>query len=314
VPIGDGQPESKVELKRRAALVAAGAKSSAARYPRYLADVLRGRSAGAHVQSDLQAQWGQVLGKEGLQGAAWLGHNTVLIAVDGVTVLLDPVLGDRIGVRIPGLTVGPARLVPRALGAESLPPVDVILISHAHFDHLDVPTLKALAKRETEVITAAETADLIPRGFGSVRELDWGKSARVKGLEITALRPNHWGARTMWDRHRGYNGYLVESAAARWVYAGDTALTRNFHGLGELDLGIFGIGAYNPWIHAHANPEQVWEMARESGSERLLPVHHSTFRLSDEPIHEPLERLTAAAGKEQDRIVKPTLGEILRLG
>lgn len=314
MPIGDGQPESKVELRRRAALVAAGAKSSATRYPRYLADVLRGRRAGEHKESDLQARWGEMMGGAGLQGAAWLGHNTVLVAVDGVTVLLDPVLGDRIGVRIPGLTVGPARLVPRVLRAEALPRVDVILISHAHFDHLDVPTLKALASRETEVITAAETADLIPKGFGSVRELDWGESARLKGLQMTAIRPNHWGARTMWDRHRGYNGYLVESAHARWVYAGDTAMTRNFHGLGNLDLGIFGIGAYNPWIHAHANPEQVWEMARESGSERLLPVHHSTFRLSDEPVQEPLERLAAAAGKEQDRIVMPTLGEILRLG
>lgn len=314
MPIGDGQPESKVKLTRRASLVAAGAKSSASRYPKYLADVLRGHRAGEHDSNPLESQWSQINQGVGLHAAAWLGHNSVLIGVDGVTVLLDPVLGDRIGVRIPGLTVGPARLVPRVLGVERLPKPDVILISHAHFDHLDVPTLKTLANRDTDVVTAAETSDLIPKGFGSVQELEWGESLRIKSLTITAMRPNHWGARTMWDRHRGYNGYLVESAGARWLYAGDTAMTRNFHGLGDLDLGIFGIGAYNPWIHAHANPEQVWEMARASGSGRLLPVHHSTFKLSDEPMHEPMQRLTEAAGAEQDRIVMPSLGEILKLG
>jgi len=316
VPIGDGQPESKVRLARRASLVAAGARSSAGRYPTYLAGLLRGKGGATHGREELDAQWKhltQAPSSTGLQAALWLGHNSVFLAVDGMTILLDPVLGERIGVRIPGVTVGPSRLLPRVDTAH-LPRADVILISHAHFDHLDVPTLKALANRHTTVITAAETADLIPRGFGSVQELEWGKSLRLGTLTITALRPNHWGARTMWDRHRGFNAYLVESPHARWLYAGDTAMTRNLHGLGELDLSIFGIGAYNPWIHAHANPEQVWEMSSANKSARLLPVHHSTFRLSDEPVHEPLERLAVAAGAKAERIVPATLGEIIRFG
>lgn len=295
-------------------MVAAGARSSASRYPKYLADALLGRKSHTHHASELATRWAEIAPLPGLSGTCWLGHNSVLLAVDGVTVLLDPVLGERIGVRIPGLTVGPARLVPRVVPhVDALPTPDLILISHAHFDHLDIPTLTALASKNTHVITAAETADLIPDGFASVHELDWGESRRVLGLNITALRPNHWGARTMWDRHRGYNGYLVESPRARWLYAGDTALTQNFHGLGTLDLGIFGIGAYNPWIHAHASPEQVWDMAHHSGSTRLLPVHHSTFKLSDEPAHEPMDRLQAAAGRDQDRILIPTLGDILTL-
>lgn len=313
MPIGDGQPETKLRLTRRASLVAAGARSSAGRYPAYLADLLRGKGAATHAHEHLDAQWQHLTQSPGLQGALWLGHNSVLLAVDGLTVLLDPVLGERIGVRIPGITVGPARMLPR-VDASHLPRADLILISHAHFDHLDVPTLKALADRHTTVITAAETSDLIPRGFASVQELEWGKSLRFKSLTITALRPNHWGARTMWDRHRGFNAYLVESPHARWLYAGDTAMTRNLHGLGTLDLSIFGIGAYNPWIHAHANPEQVWEMSNANRSERLLPVHHSTFKLSDEPINEPLERLALAAGPGKHRIVPPSLGEIIRFG
>lgn len=311
MPIGDGQPESKLRLARRASLAAAGARSSAGRYPRYLADLLRGRRAESQVHDHLDQQWKQLLSGQGLQGALWLGHNSVFLAVDGLTILLDPVLGERIGVRIPGVTVGPARLLPR-IAIDHLPTPDLILISHAHFDHLDVPTLKALAHPHTSLITAADTADLIPKGFASVQELEWGRSSRYKHLTITALRPNHWGARTMWDRHRSYNAYLIESPHARWLYAGDTAMTRNLHGLGDVDLSIFGIGAYNPWIHAHANPEQVWEMSCANRSQRLLPVHHSTFQLSDEPLHEPMQRLLSAAGSDQDRIVPPTLGEIIR--
>src|SRR5262249_45827855 len=159
------------------------------------------------------------------------------------------------------------------------------------FDHLDRPTLRALASRRTTVITSRNTSRLIPRGFGRVHELDWGEDRTVEGISFKALRPAHWGARTMWDRHRGYNSYLIDAAGARLVLAGATAPPRGFGGLGRGDLAIFGMGAYEPWIHAHANPEQVWSMFSDVEGKLLLPVHHSTFKLSEEPPDEPMHRL-----------------------
>lgn len=234
-----------------------------------------------------------------LRAFAWLGHNTVLLRAGGLTVLTDPVLSHRIGVRLGPVVIGPGRLAPPPLDPEALPPIDLILLSHAHFDHLDRPTLRRLANSRTRVITARGTRRLIPRGFGNVQELHWNAEVADSGLHIQALRPAHWGARTAWDRHRGFNSYTLQSDRSRILYAGDTAFTNVFDGLGPFDLGIFGIGAYDPWIEAHASPEQVWSMAKGAGVRMVLPVHHSTFKLSDEPVTEPLERLLAVASSQR---------------
>jgi L-ascorbate metabolism protein UlaG (beta-lactamase superfamily) len=197
---------------------------------------------------------------------------------------------------------------------EHLPPIDLVLISHAHFDHLDKPTLKCLASPRTQVVTARNTARLIPRGFGEVIELDWGCSVRVGGLELSALRPVHYGARAALDRNRGYNSYILRSAARKSgkgiLIAGDTAKTDVFNHLPNLALAVFGIGAYGNWEHAHATPEEAWSMFRASGAARLLPVHHSTFPMGDEHVDEPMARLLAAAGDEADRVIRAEPGMV----
>lgn len=260
--------------------------------------------------------------------AAWLGHATVLLRLGGLTVLTDPVFSDRIGPRVAGRTVGVPRQAPWGGGDEGgafRERPDVILISHAHFDHLDRPTLQALAAPAAQgraaatppiVITARGTRRLIPRGFTRVIELDWHESVDHRGVLFTAYRPRHWGARTLWDRHRGFNSYLIESArpvpgtgVERVFFAGDTALTHAFDGM-EAALAIFGIGAYEPWIHAHANPEQVWAMFSAMRARWLMPIHHSTFQLGDEHPDEPLARLLRAAGPEAGRIVGRSPGEV----
>ncbi len=240
--------------------------------------------------------------------AVWIGHSTVLIRIGGMTVLTDPVFSNRIGIGLGLLTGGPHRLTEPAISIPRLPPLDLILISHAHFDHLDRPSLDKLPKR-TPVVTAENTADLIrDLGYRHVTELPWGQSVRLGGLNLTSLEVKHWGARTFYDEHRGYCGYLMQAIRRRIFYAGDTAYSNTFDHLGGVDLAIMGIAAYDPWIAGHATPEQVWEMARQMRATHILPVHHSTFRLSYEPITEPIQRMIQAAGDQSHRVVVTHVG------
>jgi L-ascorbate metabolism protein UlaG (beta-lactamase superfamily) len=234
----------------------------------------------------------------------------VLLRVGGQTIITDPVMSSRVGVGLGLMTGGPKRLVAPALQVQELPPIDLILISHAHFDHLDRPTLTRLPKR-TPVIAAHHTSDLIrDLGFRRITELRWSESIDAAGgLKITAQQVKHWGARTFYDQHRGFNAYLIESSRHRVLYGGDTAYHEGFKEIGgDIDLAIFGIGAYDPYIAAHATPEQAWQMADHCRAKRILPMHHSTFRLSHEPTGEPIERMLAAAGRNADRIVAREVG------
>jgi L-ascorbate metabolism protein UlaG (beta-lactamase superfamily) len=245
--------------------------------------------------------------------AAWLGHATVLLRMDGQTILTDPVLSRRVGIGLGLVTAGPQRLISPALTVRQLPPIDLILISHAHFDHLDRPTLVRFPKN-IPVVTASHTSDLIADlGFRDITELKWGESKEVSHLKFTARAVKHWGARTFYDQHRGFNAYLLESTNCRVLYGGDTAYHEMFTDLEPVDLAILGIGAYDPYIAAHATPEQALKMADHAKARYILPIHHSTFRLSHEPLHEPMERMLAAAGTKQDRIVIREVGQMWHL-
>ncbi|MBC7771675.1 MAG: MBL fold metallo-hydrolase [Pyrinomonadaceae bacterium] len=252
--------------------------------------------------------------------AIWIGHATVLLRIAGQTILTDPVFSNRIGVSLGRHTFGISRLAPPAVDPASLPPIDAVLLSHAHFDHLDKPSLLRLVNPRTTVITAPRTKGLIPHGFRSVVELPWEGRFRLGEIEITAMQPAHWGARTALDRRRGFNSYLLDSSGStafpphRVLFAGDTAHTDSLDaaGGGALDLAIFGIGAYDPWENAHATPEQVWSMftrLNQHGAAHLLPMHHSTFELSDEHRDEPMKRLLDAAGNEALRVVCRQIGQ-----
>lgn len=247
---------------------------------------------------------------------AWLGHATVLINFLGVRIITDPVLFPRIGIRLPGFTIGPKRLTAPALPARDLPQIDLVLLSHAHFDHFDTRTLHQF-KSATRAITAYRTSDIL-RGtrFGDVAELRWGESKSVAtsaGLTtIKAFPVRHWGARLRHDDYRGYNGYLIERAGRRIIFAGDTALTPDFSALrrhGPIDVAIMPIGAYDPWIRSHATPEEAIRMASEAGAEFILPMHHQTFRLSAEPFCEPIERFEKALDGASDRIALREIGQ-----
>lgn len=247
--------------------------------------------------------------------AAWLGHATVLLRFGGRWVLTDPALRTRIGLGLGPLTFGPRRLQQPALRARELPPLDLLLISHAHMDHLDQGTLRLLP-RSVPVIAPRGTRDLLRR-FHSVTELDWGERTEAAGISVEAIPARHWGARMITDTHRGYAGFLLQHQDRRVVYTGDTAHHDGYRDLGAthpVDLAIVPIGAYDPWIANHASPEQAWDMAGQLRARHVLPVHHATFRLSREPTGEPIARLLAVAGEERHRVVLTRVGESWHLG
>ncbi len=288
-------------------------KSALRRYPAAFA-----RSLGRTVRAPLPKPRMRVISHEFWRNhdiwhghhfaASWIGHSSVLIRLGDLTILTDPVWSERIGMRLAGRVFGPERLIETPGPLASIPPVDLILLTHAHFDHLDRPTLRRLVSPQTTVITAWNTGLLIPRGFCQVREVQWGACTSVGSVHVTAWKPDHWGARKVWDRYCGFNAYVIEHKGRRIFFAGDTAETSAFDEIGSVDLAIMGIGAYEPWDDAHATPEQVWRMARRMPARWLLPVHHSTFELSDEPIDEPMQRLLQAA--PADRVVCRSVGEL----
>jgi L-ascorbate metabolism protein UlaG (beta-lactamase superfamily) len=184
-------------------------------------------------------------------------------------------------------------------------------------DHMDLPSLTRFAQT-TPVIPAALTSDILRcTGLKKIREMRWDDKHRVQtdrgDIEIEAVEVNHWGRR--WPNEkidRGYNGYIIRRERKALLFAGDTARTTLFADLcarGPFEAAVMPIGAYNPWIRSHCTPEQAVEMANAAGAKYFVPVHHQTFKLSDESMSEPIERLQKALSDEPDRIALRRVGE-----
>lgn len=250
----------------------------------------------------------------------WVGHSTILINLFGTKILTDPVLGEKLGLRFAGiLHFGPKRFTPPALTSEEIGEVDIILLSHAHMDHVDLASLRQMARPLVHVITAKNTSRLVKgMPFGTVEELEPHQTTDAQGVTITAIPVRHWGNRFPWNTDYGYNGYVIEKNGVRILYPGDTAYTSMAHireKYGRIDLLFMPIGAYKPdsYQGAHCTPEQAWQMFKESGASWLVPIHWNTFVLSQEPVEEPILRLLAAAGTERDKIVVEQQGETFSL-
>ena len=247
----------------------------------------------------------------------WIGHATVLINFYGIRILTDPTLGDRCGVDLAIGTAGPKRYIAPALRLKELPPIDLVLLSHAHMDHLDLASLDSFIGKAT-IVSAKNTSDLLgnPKTKAPT-ELKWGEDFTLKTdrgeLRIEAFEVDHWGKRWPSDEIvRGYNGYILRREGRAIVFGGDTANTPLFGALrsrGPFDAAIMPIGAYDPWIRYHCTPEQAVDMANAAGAGYIVPVHHQTFKLSDEPMNEPIERIQAALQREPDRLALKQIGE-----
>jgi L-ascorbate metabolism protein UlaG (beta-lactamase superfamily) len=252
--------------------------------------------------------------------ATWLGHSTVLLEVDGHRVLTDPVWGTRAS---PSRLIGPKRFQPVPLRLRQMPAVDAVLISHDHYDHLDYPTIRALARRSTVpfVTSLGVGAHLQAWGVDAARitELDWWESHPVPGtgLTVTAAPSQHFSGRTLTDR----NATLWSSLAVRGprhavFFSGDTGLTTEYEAirqrLGPFDLVMLEVGAFHPaWGDMHLGPANALKAHRLLGGGALLPVHWGTFSLALHDWDDPAEHLYKAAAVHELPLLMPHLGEAL---
>ncbi|HYF65503.1 MAG TPA: MBL fold metallo-hydrolase [Herpetosiphonaceae bacterium] len=230
----------------------------------------------------------------GADHVMYLGHATNLIRIGGMRLLTDPIFGGILGV---GKRYRPFPLDPAALGR-----LDGILLSHAHYDHLDTASLRKLS-RQVPVIVPPHTAPFVSRlGYGDVRELGWWQSATIGAARITATPAAHWPGRLPWSRRTGYGGYMIEAADKTVFFAGDTGACREYPAIAarwQIDLAIIPIGAYNPDAFRvnHLSPEDALDAFVQLKARRMFPIHWGVFRLSREPMHEPPVRLERAANQ-----------------
>ncbi len=262
------------------------------------------RTVPASSQKPEPASW-----KDNAITLAWIGHATVLINFYGFHILTDPVFGARVGIDLRLTTLGPKRYTAPAMRLGELPPIDLLLLSHAHMDHLDLPTLRRLAKPGA-VVTARRTSEFLAQTPAkNALELGWGEKTRIEtsrgDLQVEAFEVKHWGRRWPSDVDRGYNGYVLRREGRSLIFGGDTAHTKLFAQLrkgGPYATAIMPIAAYNPWIRNHCTPEEAQEMADMAGARTIIPIHHSTYKLSDEPMEEPIQRLVLHLADQKERV------------
>ncbi|WP_291349084.1 MBL fold metallo-hydrolase [Desulfosporosinus sp.] len=251
---------------------------------------------------------------------AWLGHASFLINFFGTKILIDPALDSRIGITpIGNLTIGPSRYIASALTSDEVGPLDLLLVSHAHTDHFDYPTLRNLQSPNTHVVTAKNTLPLWNgMNFKSVEEMHWQDSKSLSGVKVTAIEGKHWGARIPWKKGMEANSLLLSKNGVSIFFGADTGYTelikQQLSGI-PIDLAIMGIGAYSPksFEDKHATPEQAWKMAEEMSAKWVVPMHWGSFNLSREPMEEPILRFRqAAAGQIEKVVIQETGGTWIR--
>ncbi|MFI4880853.1 MAG: MBL fold metallo-hydrolase [Steroidobacterales bacterium] len=247
----------------------------------------------------------------------WLGHSTVVIEIAGVRVLTDPVWGPRAS---PLRLAGPKRFQPVPVALRAMPPVDLVVISHDHYDHLDYPTIHALAKSEVPFVTSLgvgahlEAWGIDPR---RITELDWWESYELPrgGVRVTAAPSQHFSGRTLKTRNATlWSSFVVRSQRHGLFFSGDTGLTTEYGDirarLGPFDLVMLEVGGWNAaWGDMHLGPDNAVKALTLLDAAAFLPVHWGTFRLGLHDWDQPAERLLELSPRSQARFIMPRLGE-----
>ena len=254
--------------------------------------------------------------------AIWFGHASVFLEVDGVRVMTDPVFSDYAS---PFAGIGPKRFHPPPLALAALPKIDAVVISHDHYDHLDVQTVKHLAQ--------AGTRFFVPLGIGAhlerwgvpaaqFTELDWWQSADINGVKLTSTPARHYSSRGLRDGNATlWTSWSIAGPSHKVYFSGDTGFGDHFREIGErlgpFDLSLLKIGSYGPgqgWRDIHMDPEEAVNAHVAVKARRMLPVHWATFNLAFHAWDEPIKRAVAAGGKQGIELVTPRLGEAVVAG
>jgi L-ascorbate metabolism protein UlaG (beta-lactamase superfamily) len=236
----------------------------------------------------------------------WVNHATMLVQLDGVNILTDPVWSDRVS---PVSFAGPRRHRMPGIRFEDLPPIDVVVVSHNHYDHMDLPTLRRLAERFAMPIVAGlgNASYLSRREVTGARDVDWWDEVRVNdSVRVIAVPARHWSARTRSDlRHTLWNAYVIEGPSGRVYFSGDTGYGVHFamarQRLGPMDVALMSIGAFQPeWFmhEAHMSPAEAVKASSELGARVSIPMHFGTWQLGDDGDAEPLRYLEDALTKD----------------
>ena len=241
-----------------------------------------------------------ILVSPGELGITFIGHSSFFIQIGGRKVLIDPVFAERL--------IALRRLRRPGVKIKDLPAIDMVLLSHAHMDHLNRPSLRRIVAHNNKVSGRAPIAvvpwgveDLVKDlGFARVVTLEWWQTKSIGGLELTMTPCKHWGARFFKDTHRGFGGYVIRGGGHALYHSGDTAYFDGFKHIGNRlkpEIALLPIGAYRPdsYRGVHTCPEEALQAFLDLGARRMIPMHYGTFRLSQEPMDEPVERLMAAA-------------------
>ena len=259
----------------------------------------------------------------------WVGHATALVQANGLNVLTDPIFSERAS---PIQAFGPKRAQPPGLSLEQLPPIDVVLISHNHYDHLDKNTVLALADRAQAatlfIVPLGVKAFFTDLGIDNVKELDWWDSTAVKGVEFHFTPVQHWSARGLGDRSQTlWDGWAVLGPMTHWYFSGDTGYSQDFQDTrqrfadrqtpalgGGFDLALIPVGAYEPrWFmkEQHVNPLEAVKIHQDLNAKRSIGVHWGTFALTDEPLDQPPTDLALAL---RERRVDPDTFTVMAIG
>jgi L-ascorbate metabolism protein UlaG (beta-lactamase superfamily) len=257
----------------------------------------------------------EIPAEAGELAVTWFGHASALLEIDGHRVLVDPVWGERVS---PSPTLGPTRLHPTPMALEDLPPVDAVVISHDHYDHLDLPTVRALLTRSTATFVVPLGIGMHLRGWGvpegRIAELDWDGSTTVGELTITCTEARHFSGRFFARDTTLWASWVITGPRHRVFFGGDTGYTPAFAAIGArfgpFDLTLLPVGAYNEaWRYIHMDPEEAVRAHGDLGGRVLLPIHWATFNLAFHRWAEPVQRACAAAERSGVRLVVPVPGQ-----
>jgi N-acyl-phosphatidylethanolamine-hydrolysing phospholipase D len=230
----------------------------------------------------------------------WIGHSTFLVRMDGVTFLTDPMFSERAS---PISFAGPRRLLPAGVPLDALPAVTFVLLSHDHYDHADLGSVKALALRGATFLVPMGLGEWVRRAGGYAIELDWWQEVELHGVRIQSVPAQHFSGRSLPDGGRRlWGGWVVSGPTRRFYHAGDSGYSPDFGTIGErlgpIDLAAVPIGAYRPpaMMHfVHTTPEEALRIGLDVRAQRMVAMHFGTFDLADEPLDEPPMRFQAEA-------------------